>query len=68
MRIDKKEGQGSRVGLHWETLGVGAFAMAPENARGGDRGGERGGCILMFCTRELLRNFPAGHGVRFVFS
>lgn len=22
MRIDKKEGQGSRVGLHWETLGL----------------------------------------------
>lgn len=21
MRIDKKEGQGSRLGLHWETLG-----------------------------------------------
>lgn len=42
--MDKKEGQGSRVGLHWETLGVGAFAMVPENARGGDRGGEgRGG-------------------------
>lgn len=27
-----------------------------------------GGCILMSCTRELLRNFPAGRGVRFVFS
>lgn len=39
MRIDKKEGQGSRVGLHWETLGVGVFAMVPENARGGDRRG-----------------------------
>lgn len=66
MRIDKKEGQGRRVGLHWETLGVGVFAMVPENARGGDRRG--GGCILMFCTGELLRNFPAGRGVRFVFS
>lgn len=53
MRIDKKEGQGSRLGLQWETLGV--------------EMGE-GGCILMFCTRELLRNFPAGRGVRFVFS
>ena len=32
-------------------------------------GGEMGrGCILMSCTRELLRNFPAGRGVRFVFS
>lgn len=26
------------------------------------------GCILMSCTGELLRNFPAGRGVRFVFS
>lgn len=44
--MDKKEGQGSRVGLHWETLGVGAFAMVPENARGGDRGGEGRGVYI----------------------
>lgn len=58
MRIDKKEGQGSWVGLHWETLGV-------EMGGGGGGGGRY---ILMFCTGELLRNFPAGRGVRFVFS
>lgn len=27
-----------------------------------------GGGILTSCTGELLRNFPAGRGVRFVFS
>lgn len=32
MRIDQKEGPGSRVGLHWETLGV-------EMGEGGGRGG-----------------------------
>lgn len=70
--MDKREGQGSGgVRLHWETLGVGYFFFAPlqENVRGGDGvwWGLRG-CILMSCTGELLRNFPAGHGVRFVFS
>lgn len=30
--MDKKEGQGSRVGLHWETLGV-------EMGEGGRAGG-----------------------------
>lgn len=42
MRIDK-EGQGDGVGLHWETLGVGVFAMGQENTRGGDRQGGGGG-------------------------
>lgn len=64
MRIDKREGQGSGVGLHWETLGVGVYALLQENGRGVDGRG----CILMSCTRELLRNFPVGRGVRFVFS
>lgn len=46
---------------------MGIYALLQENGRGG--GGEMGrGCILMSCTRELLRNFPAGRGVRFVFS
>lgn len=44
---------------------MGVYALLQENGWGGD--GE-GGCILMSCTRELLRNFPAGRGVRFVFS
>lgn len=62
--MDKREGLRRRVGLHWETLGVNVYALLQENGRGGDGKG----CILMSCTRELLRNFPAGHGVRFVFS
>lgn len=47
---------------------MGVYALLQENGRGGDGRGRRGGCILMSCTRELLRNFPAGRGVRFVFS
>lgn len=38
MRKDKRRGGvvGSGVGLHWETLGVGVYALLQENGRGGD--------------------------------
>lgn len=37
--MDEKEGSGNRVGLHWETLGVGGVATLHENTMGGDGGG-----------------------------
>lgn len=38
--MDKREGgQGSGVRLHWETLGVGVYALLQENGRGGVGGG-----------------------------
>lgn len=34
--MDKREGSGGGVGLHWETLGVGVYALLQQNGRGGD--------------------------------